>query len=388
LKVLVLGYGVRGRVYAGYIRSRPDLFELAGIADPAAPEADWRDWREALEAETSAQGAIIALPDALHLAAAEAALAKGLHILLEKPLGCTWEECERLAAAQRRARRLVLTGYVLRFSALYLTLRDVLRSGAIGEITAINHLVAIGYGKSAHAFCRGNWGREADGSTVLVQKCTHDFDLIEWWKGSRKLKRIASFGSLVEWREDAKPHGAAARCVDCPAAVRKACPFDAVRLYVESDDLRYHFSDRSDAAMRRMVEESRYGRCVYCCGNDAVNRQSVLMEYEGGLTVTLDMESFTKRRGRFTRFFGTRGEISVGSDSVRVMPFNGEDYTVRPEGDLASMHHDGGDVMIMAAFHRLATKAPPERYGAILDGAMRSHRLAFLAESSRLAGKC
>lgn len=389
MRVIILGCGVRGRTYLDYALAHPDEYEVVGVADPCPPPvaADSNTpklkhsntWQDAL-ASCQADAAIIALPDKLHKAAAVAALEKGLHVLLEKPLGCSWAECEEIRVAQRRARRLVLTGYVLRFAPYYRALRDVLRSGVLGEIVSLHHLVAIGHGKAAHAFCRGNWAREADGTSTLVQKCTHDFDLIEWWTGSRRMRRVASFGSLTAWRPERRPDGSDERCADCPAAVRAWCPYDAHRLYIKEMDLRYHFADTSDAAMERVVAESRYGRCVYAGGNDAVDHQTVLMEYDGGLTATLEMEGLTKARRRVTHFYGTRGEIVADGETIEVRPFVGGSCTIRPEQHGA---HGGGDREIMASFARLVRKASPERYAALLDAALESHRIAFLAESSR-----
>lgn len=396
MRVVILGYGVRGRTYAKYALAHPLDFEIVAIADPifassqtsqtsqigarqACPSQTFLDWRDALAVE--AEAAIIALPDRLHCEAAEAALAKGMHVLLEKPLGCTWEECERIRRAQRKARRLVLTGYVLRFANYYRQLREILRSGVIGETTAISHLVAIGYGKAAHAFCRGNWGREADGTSTLVQKCTHDFDLIAWWTGGREPSRVSSFGSLAHWKPSARPPGAADRCCKCPDRVRRNCPYDAVRLYLDEKDLRYHFADESDEAMQKVVEDSPYGRCVYACGNDAVNRQSVIMEYPGGLLVTLEMQAFTAERKRITHFYGTRGEIAADGETIEIMPFvGGERRKFAPEQHGA---HGGGDREIMAEFARLAKTASADRFSAILDAALESHKLAFAAEASR-----
>ena len=390
MKVIILGYGVRGRTYAKYALSHPNDYQIAAVADPVLRQADsifprvCADWRDALE--VPADAAIIALPDKLHCEAAKAALAKGLHILLEKPVGCSWKECEEIRASQREAGRIVLTGYVLRFAEYYKRLRDILISRIIGDLVSIHHVVRIGFGKAAHAFCRGNWAHEASGTTTLVQKCSHDFDLIEWWTGSRRAKRISSFGSLVHWKHDCAPAGSAARCTDCAEGVRQNCPFDAVRLYCEENDLRYHFADTSDEAMRSMVETSRYGKCVYHADNDAVNRQVAIIEYDDGLIATLEMEAFSSRRERYTRFYGTRGEIVASGDAIRILPFIGKEQIIKFDPSLCGAH-GGGDDAIMAAFANLVERASPNRYSAILSGSLESHRLAFLAETSRLTSK-
>ena len=383
-RLIILGYGIRGRTYAKYAEEHPDEFKVVAIADPDYGE--FRTWEDAL-AESSgveADAVVIALPDAMHRDAALKALTRGYHVLLEKPIGCNWRECEEIREAQLKAGKAVLTGYVLHFSAYYRKLREILVSGVIGSLSSIHHLVAISYGKSSHAFCRGNWSVEAEGTGLLVNKCTHDFDLIEWWTTGRKVAKISSFGSLKHWRPENRPEGAAERCSECPEAVRKECPFNAYHLYYDRKDLRYHFADESDAAILREIETSRYGRCVFSGGNDSADHQTVMMEYDDGLLVTLELESYSRERARITHFFGTRGEIIANEKTIEIRPFLGELSVVTPE---AIEGHGGGDDGLMSAFHRLIVSGSPDRYRHVLDTALESHRLAFLAEESRYSGK-
>ena len=390
VKAVVLGYGIRGRTYSAYAATHPDDFQVVGVADPVAeiPEHEglqtWKKWEDALDSGVEADAVVISLPDRLHRDACIKALEKGYHVLLEKPIGCTWKECEEIRDAQKRTRKLVLTGYVLRYAPFYKKLREVIASGVIGDLTSVHHLAAISYGKAAHAYCRGNWSVEAKGTGMLVNKCTHDFDLIEWWTKGRRCVKVSSFGSLFHWRPENRPAGAADRCKDCPAAVRAQCPFDAYKIYYERTDLRYHFADESDAAILKMIETSPYGRCVYACGNDSVDHQTVLMEYEGGLTFCLEMESYTQQRTRVTHFYGTRGEVVADEKSIQIMPFIGDSTTIIPA---QNGHHGGGDREIMTEFVKLVRDASPERYSKVLDAALESHKIAFLAEESRHAGK-
>ncbi len=390
VSAIILGYGIRGRAYAAYAKTHPDEFKIAGLADPVAafPEDRdypvWKKWEDALEAGVDADAVIISLPDRLHYASCTKALEKGYHVLLEKPIGCTWGECLGIKKAQMDAKRLVLTGYVLRYAPFYQRLREVIASGCIGELTSVHHLAAISYGKASHAYCRGNWSVESKGTGMLVNKCTHDFDLIEWWTKGKKIRKLSSFGSLFHWRPENKPEGAADRCMDCPADVRKRCAFDAYKIYYDRTDLRYHFADESDEAILNMIEKSPYGRCVYACGNDSVDHQTVLMEYEGGLTIILEMESYSQQRTRITHFYGTRGEIIADEHKIEILPFLGESTTIIPQ---QNGHHGGGDREIMTEFVRMVRDAKPEDYTKILEAALESHRIAFLAEESRYSGK-
>ena len=350
VRAIILGYGIRGRAYASYAATHPDEFEIAGLADPVAEfPADakyptWKSWEAAIDAGVDADAVVISLPDRLHHASCLKALEKGYHVLLEKPIGCTWDECREIAEAQKRTRRLVLTGYVLRYAPFYKKLREVIASGAIGELTSVHHLAAISYGKAAHAYCRGNWSVEAKGTGMLVNKCTHDFDLIEWWTKGKRCTKISSFGSLMHWRPENRPAGAADRCKDCPEAVREKCPFDAYKVYYDRTDLRYHFADESDEAILKMIQE----------------------------------------RNRITHFYGTRGEIIADEHKIEILPFLGDSTTIIPQ---QHGHHGGGDREIMTEFVKLVRTASPDRYSGVLEAALESHRIAFLAEESRKSGR-
>ena len=387
VQAIILGYGIRGRAYAAYAKSHPQEFAIAGLADPvAAFPADchcptWKSWEAALDAGIKADAVIISLPDRLHCAACVKALAHGYHVLLEKPIGCTWLECQKIRAAQVASGKLVLTGYVLRYAPFYQKLREVIASGVIGEITSVHHLAAISYGKASHAYCRGNWSVESKGTGMLVNKCTHDFDLIEWWTKGRKCTKVSSFGSLMHWRPENKPAGAADRCQNCPESVRNDCPFNAYKIYYDRTDLRYHFADESDAGILKMIETSPYGSCVYACGNDSVDHQTVLMEYENGLTIILEMESYSQQRTRVTHFYGTRGEIIADERSIEIRPFIGDSTTLIPA---QQGHHGGGDREIMTEFINLIrSNVTAEKSTSLLDAALESHRIAFLAEEAR-----
>ena len=108
------------------------------------------------------------------------------------------------------------------------------------------------------------------------------------------------------------------------------------------------------------------------------------MEYDGGLTIILEMESYSQQRTRITHFYGTKGEIIADEHKIEILPFLGESTTLIPQ---QNGHHGGGDREIMKEFVRMIRTANPERYTAILEAALESHRIAFLAEESRYTGK-
>lgn len=392
-RAIVIGAGYRGRAYAEYAAAHPDELEIVGVADPFQAETIpapryWKDWRECLEARPEADIVMITTPDDLHHAPAMMALEAGYHLLLEKPLSPTEAECREIIELAHARKRLVFTGHVLRHTRYFAHIKALIDSGELGEVVTINHQESAGFWKIAHAYCRGIFNNAEKGSPIILAKCSHDFDLFGWWLGKKCLK-VSSFGSIKLFKPENAPEGAAERCSDCPAAVERDCLWSAKKMYLEFDELRYLFADSSYAAMRKVVAESRYGRCVYHCDNDVPDHQTVIMEFEGGATVTHTMTGFTGRNVRTTRISLTRGEIIGDGDILDIRRFDGGDietgvpaiYRVKNES-----RHGGGDFNLVRDMLHMLDRGDEEEIARTTGETLQSHIIAFAAEKSRLAG--
>jgi predicted dehydrogenase len=95
-----------------------------------------RDYRELL-ARADIDAVIIATPDHWHRQQALDALAAGKHVYLEKPMVHTVDEGQALIAAQRTSGRVLQVGSQFVSSVVYLKARDLLASGAIGELNLV-----------------------------------------------------------------------------------------------------------------------------------------------------------------------------------------------------------------------------------------------------------
>jgi len=80
----------------------------------------------------------IALPNSLHCEYAVRAAKAGVHVLVEKPMAVTEEECERMIAAAREARVKLMVAYRLHFERANLEAGEIARSGRIGEPRVFN----------------------------------------------------------------------------------------------------------------------------------------------------------------------------------------------------------------------------------------------------------
>lgn len=393
LKAIILGAGYRGRAYAEYAQSHPDQLEIVGVADPVQANAIpapryWNDWKECLADKPEADIVMITMPDALHHDSAIAALDAGYHLLLEKPISPTEEECREVIAKALEKKRLVIVGHILRYTAYFAHIKALIDSGELGEVVSIAHQESAGFWKVAHSYVRGNWANSKKSSPIILAKCSHDFDLFVWWLG-KKCKKVTSFGSIKLFKPENMPKGAATRCVDCPPSIEKRCVWSARNMYVRHDELKYLFADHSDEAMIKLIEETEYGKCVYQADNDVPDHQTVTMEFEGGATVSHVMTGFTEKNIRTTRIALTRGEIVGDGENLDICRFDGNSV----ETGVPSVYrlpnksrHGGGDFNIVSELIRIIRRNDPNEIRQTTEEALQSHLICFAAEKSRNNG--
>lgn len=200
---------------------------------------------------------------------------------------------------------------------------------------------------------------------------------------------VQSFGSLLNFHPGRRPAGAADRCLDCPEAIERKCPFSAKEIYLERAKSGYfgwpvqpilESGEQTVAAVEDALRTGPYGRCVWACSNDVCDHQTVNMQFEpyvseasggasagagagaagskpgppsAGPTATLTAVAFTKAVcQRRTRIFGTMGEIQGdGVSKVKVFSFETGQTEVRTAPSVSSttalQGHDGADYALI-----------------------------------------
>ncbi|MBQ9986187.1 MAG: Gfo/Idh/MocA family oxidoreductase [Oscillospiraceae bacterium] len=402
LTAVVVGYGMRARVYTDYCLANKDKFEVVAVADPSDICLDYarerhnlpddklyRSWDELAAEPKMADFAIISTQDNLHLEPALALIEKGYDILLEKPIAPTAEACKAIYTAAEKRGVKVLVCHVLRFTKFWRKLKNMIDSGEIGEVMSIIHMENVGNEHQSHSFVRGKWRNVAESSPMILAKCCHDTDILQWLIG-KKCKKVQSFGSLTHFTPENKPEGAPDRCLDgCPYA--DTCYYNPIKLYIEDRrwDRRMAITgmpEPTDEDVMNVLRTGPYGRCVYACDNDAVDHQVVNMEFEGGCTVSFTMCAFNKL-GRFIRIFGTKGEI-VASMFGDISLYSFADKQIHnipidvPGEELFS-GHGGGDEGIMEDMYEYFTGGNPSDAVSGIELSYLNHLICFAAEESR-----
>ena len=398
ITAVVLGAGSRGSIYAGYAKEHPEELRIVAIAEPRRDRLDalaedvnvpeeyrFACWEALLSQPKLADCAFICTLDDDHIAPALKAMELGYHILLEKPMSNKEAECRVIVETARKTGRTLAVCHVLRYTPFYMTLKALVDAGEVGQVTTINQIENVGYWHQAHSFVRGNWRNSQETSPMLLQKSCHDMDIILWLMGSR-CTQVQSFGSLGHFTPENAPEGAAKRCLDgCPHM--ETCPYSAPKLYMDMERTGWPVdvitTDMSLEGRRKALEEGPYGRCVYHCDNDVVDRQVVNLEFLNGSVATFTMTGLSADFFRELKIFGTEGQIraNMGTKEIVLHRFGEEPRTVPVDLGLEASGHGGGDYGIMADFLRILREGGESRSSA--EASLQSHLICFAAERSR-----
>jgi predicted dehydrogenase len=307
-----------------------------------------------------------------------------------------------LIRAARQHQRVIMVCHVLRYAPLYRLIKQLLLEGRIGSIVAMHTSENVSYHHMAVAFIRGKW-RRTEANPMLLAKCCHDLDIIAWMMQGNRAKRVASFGSLMQFKPENAPAGSALRCLD-GCQIESTCPYSARANYI-TQGLWDQYAWRSiqhiphptvEDKLNSLRTDNPFGRCVWHCDNDVVDHQSVVIEYENGATVTHNMLCATARPTRTIHIVGTKGEIEgdweAGMIKIRTphtVPGQGYQEQIIASEDLSSAAkgHGGTDEKIVADFVGLIAGNPAAIGATRIEDSLAGHQLAFAADEA-LRGRC
>ena len=408
LTFVIAGLGNRGvDVHGKHIYARPDEMRIAAVADHSpekvrramttfnlTPEQCLNSAEELFACNKMADVAVIATQDKQHYSHAMAALKKGYHLLLEKPISPKLSECIELREEAIRHKLSVTVCHSLRYSPFFRVIKELIDSGSIGKVFDIDLVENAAYWHQAHSFVRGNWRNSTESSPMILAKSCHDMDILHYLLGV-SCQRLSSFGSLSWFKNENAPAGSASYCLDATEC-RPGCPYDAVKFYIDGcaetqakgEKVGWPFNvvthNPTPQTLKEALKTSPYGRCVYHCDNDAVDHQVVAMNFTGGITATFTMTGFTHDLTRRIQVMGSLGEIM--GDLVEGTLFLKRYGESAKQVDLpieSRDAHGGGDVLMLQAIKEAVNDSDKGVLTGIVKS-VHSHVMSLAAEHSRL----
>jgi len=133
-------------------------------------------------------GVVIATPSALHAHQSLQALAAGAAVFCQKPLGRDGGEVKAVIDAARAADRLLGVDLSYRHTEAIQRIRDVLRTGGIGRVFAVDLVFHNAYGPDAEWF----YDRGASGGGCVIDLGIHLIDLLLWMLDYPSVERVSS----------------------------------------------------------------------------------------------------------------------------------------------------------------------------------------------------
>jgi hypothetical protein len=399
--VVTIGAGSRGNVYGNYSLSYPDEMDIVGVAEPIqirndryaqkhkiSDENRFKTWEDVFKRPRFADAVLITTPDNLHYGPCMAALKAGYDVLLEKPISPSEKECRDILELSKKTGRIVAVCHVLRYAPYFVKLREIVQSGAIGELMSIQHLEPIEHIHMSHSYVRGNWHDRNATTPIILAKSCHDLDILRWIVG-KPCEQIVAMGSLKWFRKENAPAGSTDRCMDGCAA-EGTCPYSAMKIYYRERGRTYVFDLPEDKSLHgdHILEKLRttnYGRCVYKMDNNQEDHYISSIQFQGGVTASFSMEAFTSYEGRRTRIMGSMGDIVGDMETFTVTDFRTKKSTVydNSSGD----GHGGGDWKLVRDWLQAVSQKNPALLSSTIDASIESHIMGFMAEKSRKTGR-
>lgn len=364
INIGVIGAGMRSGLAKHWHKPEENTY-VAAVADISNENMDefknkvnpncdtFNDYKELLNRE-DIDAVAITTPDYLHEEHATAALEAGKHVYCEKPLAITDEGCNKIIETAKKTGNHLMVGFNMRYMPMFQTMKGIVDSGKIGDIKAVwvRHFVGLGgyfYYLDWHAYRENT-------TSLLLQKGSHDIDIIHWITGAYT-EKVSAFGGL-DFFGDSRP--------------------DQIDDQVNSDYDKLEAGDIDERAFRKDI--------------DVEDNNVVIMQLENGIKASYLQCHFTPDYHRNYTFIGTKGRMENSepdgevyvktrkSDSWEAM--SNQVYNVKDiEGG-----HGGSDPLICNDFINLI------RYGkqpkaTPLDGRMSVATGCAAAESMRSNGK-
>ena len=200
----IIGLGNMGSAHCKLLRDVPEL-ELAAACDIDVGRLERITSRygcqgfadpEALFASGLCDAVLIATPHYAHTTLGIRALKLGFHLMVEKPISVHKADATRLIRAHGGSGQVFAAMFNQRTHPAYLTIREMILSGTLGEIRRVQWTITDWFRSQAY-YDSGGWRATwaGEGGGVLLNQCPHQLDLLQWLFGMpTRLQAFCRFG--------------------------------------------------------------------------------------------------------------------------------------------------------------------------------------------------
>jgi len=200
IKICIVGAGRAGMIHAANFAMRIPSCKIVSVVEPRAETLDnsckilrvekgFKTFSEAVQRSTF-DAVVIASPPKNHLEVVAEAARIGCHILCEKPMAMTVEECKQMLSVVQKADVKLQLGFMRRYDRSFLEAKERIDQGFIGNVVMVRSLT---YGPSLPQ----PWMYDiAQSNGPLSEVNSHDIDTLRWFTGSEFSQVYAIAGNF------------------------------------------------------------------------------------------------------------------------------------------------------------------------------------------------
>lgn len=315
LKVVLIGTGIRGNSFWGrsLLQKYGDILEFTALVDHNPGRLEYAAKYigvdeacglylsfEEMIAQHSPDLIIVTTTDASHHEYMVKSLKHGVDVLTEKPMTTDEDKCQQILDAERKYKRKVIVAFNYRWSPYNTKIKEMLSSGAIGDVVSVDFSWMLNTSHGASYFRRWHGQREHSG-TLLIHKSTHHFDLINWWLDSDP-EEVFAYGDLEYYGQREEKRG-----VNC-----RSCN--------EKDSCKFYWDITKNRGLKQLYvdheEHDGYIRdnCLFRPEINIYDKMNVNIKYANNVFVNYMLTTYSPWEGWRVAFNGTEGRLEAFLD--------------------------------------------------------------------------
>ena len=276
VRIGIAGLGNMGKFHADYLlQGKVNRCELTAVSSTSPARLE--PYRQLKTFESTEKminsGAIdailIATPHYQHTTLGIAALQRGLHVLVEKPISVHKADCERLIAANKDQTLVLAAVFQMRTEPRFKKIKSLLTNRELGEITRVNWIITDWFRTEAY-YASGGWRAtwKGEGGGALLNQCPHQIDLLQWLVGMPScIRAFCQFGRYhnIEVEDNVTvfmeyPNGATGVFItstgEAPGTNRFEIAGDRGKIVIESGKMIF---TRNEVSMRDFSKTAKTG---------------------------------------------------------------------------------------------------------------------------------
>ena len=333
---------------------------------------------------------IVVTPDATHPELIARSLAAGADAIVEKPIAIDAPGCARILDVAEATGRDVRITFNYRYAPRNSALKQVIASGALGQITSITFEWVLDLRHGADYFRRWHRDKQISGG-LFVHKASHHFDLVNWWLADVPIEVFARGRLGFYGPENAASRGLGARPARGTSDAGVGDPFSLdlredprlAALYLDAEKHDGYLRDQDVFTGAISIEDNMAAIVTYRGGpilSYALNAHSPWEGYRVAVNGTAGRAELTVVErgavlldGRGRPVLDPSWESADEVDDERPM---GETLIVQPHFSRARREtipagegaHGGGDALMLADLFREGRVDPLARASGFRDG--------------------